>query len=54
MAGLVLSAITPAQTALVASTAKTVLQLVAPTNQRLFVTRWGVFFDSAWRVLEYW
>jgi len=46
MAGLALSATTPAQVALVASTAKTVLQLVAPTNQRLFVFRWGVFFDS--------
>lgn len=46
MAGLALSATTPAQVALVASTAKTVLQLVAPTNQRLFVFRWGIFFDS--------
>lgn len=45
MAALPLSA-TTAEIPLVASTAKTILQVVAPTNQRLKVKRWGVFFDS--------
>lgn len=32
--------------ALTAATAKTVLQIVAPANQRLKIKRWGVFFDG--------
>jgi hypothetical protein len=35
-----------AEVALAADTAKTVLQVVAPTNQRLKITRWGVAFDG--------
>lgn len=35
-----------AEVALTAATAKTVLQIVAPANQRLKVKRWGVFFDG--------
>jgi len=45
MAGLICIAQT-AEVALTAATAKTVLQLVAPTNQRLKLKRWGVFFDG--------
>jgi hypothetical protein len=45
MAGLVCSA-TTAEIALAAATAKTVLQVTAPTNQRLLLKRWGVFFDG--------
>lgn len=33
--------------ALAAATAKTVLQLVAPSNQRLLLKKWGVFFDGS-------
>lgn len=32
--------------ALSAATAQTVIQIVAPTNQRLKITEWGVFFDG--------
>lgn len=39
-------ACTTAEIALAAATAKTVLQVVAPTNQRLLVTRVGLFFDG--------
>jgi hypothetical protein len=45
MAGLLCIAQT-SEVALVAATAKTILQLTAPTNQRLKVKRWGVFFDG--------
>jgi hypothetical protein len=45
MAGITCIAQT-AEVALTAATAKTVLQIVAPTNQRLLVRRWGVFFDG--------
>lgn len=45
MAGLICIAQT-AEVALTAATAKTVIQLVAPTNQRLKLKRWGVFFDG--------
>lgn len=34
------------EVALAAATAKTVIQLVAPTNHRVRVLGWGVFFDS--------
>lgn len=46
MAGIYLSAETN-EIALTAATAKTVLQIVAPSNHRLKLTRWGVFFDGA-------
>lgn len=45
MSGLVCSAIT-SEVALAAATAKTVVQVTAPTNQRLKIKGWGVFFDS--------
>lgn len=32
--------------ALVATTARTVLQVVAPANQRVKIKEWGVFFDG--------
>lgn len=35
-----------AEIALVAATAKTVIQLLAPTNQRVKILGWGVFFDG--------
>src|SRR3990172_7079678 len=35
-----------AEVALSAATAKTVIQLVAATNHRVKVLRWGVFFDG--------
>lgn len=35
-----------AEVALTAATAKTILQLVAPANQRLKIKGWGVFFDG--------
>ena len=38
--------------ALTAATAKTVIQIVAPTNQRLKVKEWGVFFDGTSAVAE--
>ena len=46
MAGLGVKATTGA-VALAAATAKTVLQIVAPANQRLKLKRWGVYFDGA-------
>lgn len=46
MAGIIASLYTPSEVALSAATAKTVLQLIAPTNQRLVVKRWGIFFDG--------
>lgn len=46
MAGILASLYTPSEVACVAATPKTVLQLTAPTNQRLMVKRWGVFFDG--------
>ncbi len=45
MAGILAVAQT-AEIALTAATAKTVLQLVAPANQRLKIKGWGVFFDG--------
>lgn len=36
-----------AEIALTAATAKTVIQMIAPTNQREVVTSWGVSFDGA-------
>jgi len=45
MAGIFGSAIT-AEIALTAATAKTVLQLKAPTNHRVKILGWGVFFDG--------
>lgn len=45
MAGLVLVLTTP-EIALSAATAKTVLQVAAPAQQRLKLMRWGVFFDG--------
>ena len=35
-----------AEEALAAATAETVIQLVAPSNHRVKVLRWGVFFDG--------
>jgi len=34
------------EVALVAATAKTIIQVVAPANHRVKVLRWGVFFDG--------
>jgi hypothetical protein len=45
MAGLICIAQTT-EVALVAATAKTIIQLIAPANQRLRIKRWGVFFDG--------
>lgn len=45
MAGLKVAA-TTAEIALSAATAKTVIQIVAPTNQKLKVERIGLFFDG--------
>lgn len=42
----VFAAATTAEIALAAATAKTVLQIVAPTNQRLRVRRYSVAFDG--------
>jgi hypothetical protein len=39
-------AVTPSEVALVAGTAKTVLMLTAPANQRVVIQRMGVFFDG--------
>jgi hypothetical protein len=47
MAGLRFVAPNSANVALAAATAKTVLQINAPTNQRVKVTRIGIFFDGA-------
>ena len=35
-----------AEVALAAATAKTVIQIVAPSNHRVKILRWGVFFDG--------
>lgn len=45
MAGLFCTAQTTEE-ALAAATAETIIQLVAPTNQRVRVLGWGVFFDG--------
>lgn len=45
MAGIVATFNIP-KTAMVANTAKTVLQILAPTNQRLRVLEYGIYFDS--------
>jgi len=45
MAGLICVALT-AEVALAAATAKTIMQIIAPANQRLKIKRWGVFFDG--------
>ncbi len=45
MAGLICVALT-AEVALEVDTAKTILQIVAPANQRLKLKSWGVFFDG--------
>ncbi len=45
MAGIIALAQT-SEVALTAATAKTVLQLLAPTNQRVKILGWGVFFDG--------
>ena len=47
MAGLRVTAENTAAVALSAATEKTLIQLNAPTNQRLLVKRVGVFFDGA-------
>ena len=47
MAGLRVTAENSAAVALSAATAKTILQLNAPANQRLKLQRVGVFFDGA-------
>lgn len=47
MAGLRVTAENTANVALSAATAKTVIQLNAPANQRIKVLRVGVFFDGA-------
>lgn len=47
MAGLRVTAENSAAVALAAATAKTVLQLNAPANQRLKIQRVGFFFDGA-------
>lgn len=46
MAGLIVSAVTPAAVSLVASTAKTVMQVIAPANQRLRVRKISFAFDT--------
>jgi len=45
MAGLICIAQTT-EVELTMAVAKTVLQVIAPTNQRLKIKRWGVFFDG--------
>lgn len=45
MAGLICIAQT-AEVALVAATAKTIMQIIAPAQQRLKIKGWGVFFDG--------
>jgi len=47
MAGIIASVVTGVgEVALVGTTAKTVLQLTAPTNQRLKILGFGIFFDG--------
>lgn len=45
MAGIMLRAVF-GEVALAAATEKAVVQIIAPTNQRLKVKGWGVFFDG--------
>jgi hypothetical protein len=45
MARLICSGIPTAEIATISGT-KTLMQVIAPTNQRLVVRRWGVFFDG--------
>lgn len=40
------ASIQTAEIALTAATAKTVIQLVSPSNHRVAITSWGVFFDG--------
>jgi len=40
------------EVALAAATAKTIMQVIAPANQRLKLKRWGVFFDGVSAVAE--
>lgn len=46
MAGLKFHAIPTAEIALSANATKTVVQVAAPTNQRVKVLGWGIFFDG--------
>lgn len=46
MARLIASITPTSEIALAVATAKTVLQARAPTNQRVVLLRWGVFFDG--------
>lgn len=46
MSDLGLIARNTSEVALSAATAKTIVQIVAPTNQRLKIKSWGVFFDG--------
>ena len=46
MAGLLWTAKPTAEVSCPAATAKTVLQVFAPANQRLRIVGWGVFFDG--------
>ena len=46
MAGIRVAATTEGEVALSAATAKTILQIVAPTNQRLLLTGFSVSFDG--------
>lgn len=39
-------AVNSGEIACVAATAKTILQIVAPTNQRVRILEWGVYFDG--------
>lgn len=46
MAGLLWTAKPTAEVSLTAATAKTVLQVFAPANQRVKIKGWGVYFDG--------
>lgn len=46
MAGLIVSAVTPVAVSLAAATAKTVMQVTAPANQRLRVRKISFAFDT--------
>lgn len=46
MAGLLWTAKPTGEIALSAATAKTVLQVASPTNQRVKIKGWGVYFDG--------
>lgn len=41
-----IATLSSAEVALSAATARTIVQLLAPTNQRLKVKAWGVYFDG--------